>query len=236
MYNERTLKTVASIGLAIAIGIAACFLIITSIPSAPRNIYPGGLIAPVLFAPPGSAEKTKIVPAIQGRLDERFITAWPKGLTVGTHDSVVVRIAANDYENLLKGIDEFSREIVQERFKGRAELEVTLKGDSGLEIMSQHGDKQVVVRGQHYREWSWTILPKLSGTHRLSLLVQGVQGNIREDYDPQIKDYAVAMDWVYWLKLGAEQNGVGYVWAAVFGTATFFLGRLFGKKSKQEDH
>jgi hypothetical protein len=53
-----------------------------------------------------------------------------------------------------------------------------------LGAVRHHRDEQVVVRGQPRKEWSWTVVPSTTGVHRLIPRVQGVHGNIRENYDP----------------------------------------------------
>jgi hypothetical protein len=64
------------------------------------------------------------------------------------------------------------------------------------------------------------VLPKTTGTHQLSLLVQGVNGNEREDLDPEVEQYEVAFNLPYWLWTGIQQNGIGWLWTVILMLAT----------------
>jgi hypothetical protein len=155
-----------------------------------------------------------------GKSVTRYImVAWPPRLKVAVPESVVVRIASNDAEDLLAGIDP-SRKIKTENFEGEARLEVTLTPDPGLDVVKQHSDIQVVVRGQKHREWSWSVWPKVPGPHQLSLLVQGISGSYREDYDPEVMQYEVAFNLWYWLWNGIQQNGISWAWAVILVVIT----------------
>jgi hypothetical protein len=231
-YNKHTLKFFSQIALTLAAGFLVCFLVVISTPPPPRDVYQGGLFVPVTIVARGTAGTRAV--AIRGRLDERFVVSWPKGLKVGMLDWVVVRIAANDYEDLLKGIDEAGRDIKEERFKGEPRLVVTLNYDSGLEVIKRHNDEQVVVRGQRHREWGWSILPKATGPHQLILLVQGVRGKIHEDYDPEIKEYTVAFNFWYWLWNGVQQNGVSWGWALIMLVISDAISYWFGRHSRRK--
>jgi hypothetical protein len=213
-----------------------CFLVIVSQARPPRSVYPNGLFdVGIAVAAPNTAGATILTPVISGRLDERFVVAWPKSLRVGVPDDAIVRIAANKYEDLLKDIEESNRRIKQEHFKGLPRLEVTLAGDSGVEIIARHNDEQVLVKGQKHKEWSWSILPKATGPHQLILRVYGVQGNIHEDYDPEVEQYEVAFNFWYWLSNGVQQNAIGFISALILALCTFFLGLLRGeRKGKRE--
>ena len=210
-----------------------CFLVLISNESPPRSVYPGGLFDGIVALLPRSTTGQRgsrlVVP---NRIDERFVLAWPKGLREGVLDTAIVRIAANHYEDLLAGIDQSLNEIKQEKFKGVTQLEVTLTSDSGVEILKQHSDEQVIFLGQPHKEWSWTILPKTRGTHRLILLVQGVNGSIHEDYDPEIKEYEVAFNFLYWTKNAFEQNGPAWIFTIVFAFVTYLFGR-YQERRKQ---
>ncbi len=137
---------------------------------------------------------------------------------------MVVRITANDRENLLAEIAA-DRRVKAEEFRGEARLSVTLKSDPGLDVVGQHNDTQTVVRGQRYREWSWSVWPKATGPHQLSLLVQGTAGNHSEDYDPETEQYDVGFNWWYWFSNGFQQYGLGWAFTAALSAITFFLGR-----------
>jgi len=183
----------------------------------------------VAIAAPGTTGETRTVTVkTRTKLDERFIVAWPPSLKVAVPEVVVVRIAANDYEDLLDGLDP-NRRVKAERFKGEARLQVTLTPDSGLEVVKQHSDIQVVVRGQRRREWSWSVWPKTTGPHQLSLLVQGISDNIREDYDPEVMQFDVAFNLWYWLSNGLQQNGITWAWALILlivtNAFTFWLSK-----------
>ena len=224
-YNKRTLRVLVNTAFVIVLTLGFCFLVVISDEKPPRSVYPGGLFDGVIALAPATTAAQQVPRlVIQGRLDERFVLAWPKGLREGVLDSAIVRIASNNYENLLSGIDKSLNEVKQEKFKGVPRLDVTLTSDSGVEIIRQHSDEQVIVRGQPHKEWSWTILPKTTGPHRLILLVQGVNGNIHEDYDPEIKEYDVAFNWLYWAKNGIQQNGIGWIFTIVFSVISYFIG------------
>ncbi len=79
--------------------------------------------------------------------------SWPSAFKLGELKSVVVRIAANDYEDIIADIQGADRELKMENFKGQGRLEVTLTSDSGLEVVRHHSDVQVVERGRRHREW-----------------------------------------------------------------------------------
>ena len=155
--------------------------------------------------------------------------AWPKNLTLGVPDTVVVRIAANRYEDMLKGIDQLTKDIKQEEFKGESKIEITLTSDSGLELVKQHSDQQVVVKGQPHREWSWRVFPKATGKHFLNLLVQGVHGSAHYDLDPDAVEYEVAFNFWFWFWNGLQQNAITWMWAIVLPSVGFVLGRFFKK-------
>jgi hypothetical protein len=167
------------------------------------------------------------------KLDERFIVAWPHKLLVGKPDFVVVRIAANDYENLLAGLEP-DHEVRSERFRGEAKLEVTLTGDSGMEIVRQHSDQQTVERNQRHREWSWSIFPKATGLHQLTLLVQSVAGDKREDYDPEVRQWDVGFNPSYWFSNGIQQNGINWLWTIIVAAVTGAFGYLMGKRKSKK--
>ncbi len=178
-----------------------------------------------------------IIAAPPHKLDERFVVSWPTALKMAVPEIVVVRIAANDYEDLLADI-ESGRKVKTERFKGEARLEVSLTPDSGIEVVKQHSETQVVTKGQRHREWSWSVWPKTTGPHELSLLVQGVSGNNREDYDPQVMHYDVEFNFGYWLSNGLQQNGISWIWAvillAITNTLTFWLSKRSSKRGLSE--
>lgn len=159
--------------------------------------------------------------------------AWPKGLKIGVPDTVTVKIAANKYEDLLAGIDRLTQDIKQENFKGEPRIEVTLTGDSGLEIIKQHSDQQVVVRNERHREWNWLIIPKAPGKHVLSLLVEGIRDNIHYDLDPDAKEYDVAFNWWYWFWAGTFQNGVSWIWTAFWAVAVGIWTHLWTKRAER---
>jgi hypothetical protein len=172
----------------------------------------------VLIAAPGTANGRLLENARSGghKLDDRFVVSWPPELTVGESAYVVVRIAANDYEDLLTGIEP-TRPTRAERFKAEPTLEVTLKCDSGLELIEQHSAQQTVLRGQRHREWRWSVWPKAIGPHELTLLVRGiVNGKAVEDYDPEIKPYEhTGFNFSYWFLNGLFLNGISWAWAIV---------------------
>jgi hypothetical protein len=226
-YNKRTLKTFLRAAAVAGALFAVCFLIVISNPRPPRAIYPTSMFDAIAIAPPGSAGIQLIKPVIGGRLNERFTVIWPPGLRLGTPESIVVRIAANKYEDLLNGIDVFNRKIKVEEWKGVPKLVVTLTGDSDLQILPEHTDAQVIVKGAKHKEWSWTVIPKASGQHRLILLVRGVQGSASEDYDPEVEQYDVAFNFLYLLTSGIQQNGISWLSAAVLMLLTGFVSYRF---------
>jgi hypothetical protein len=234
-YNGPTLRNIVDAALTIIIVLIVCFVVVISHERPPRPVYPSTPFdVKIMVAPSGTTDARAVNPVIQGRLNERFAVTFPKGLRVGTLDYVTVQIAANTYETLLEDIDEYNRKVLRQTFKGYPRLEVTLNADSGLELVKHHSDDQVVVKGQPHREWSWTVVPKTTGRHQLILLVQGVHGNIREDYDPEIEEYEVAFSFWYWLSNGLQQNGINWVWAVIFAALSFLAGWLV-KERKRSD-
>ena len=209
-----------------------CFLIVNSTPLAPKDVHPSGIVYAAPFDPPGSGDRHGSVrpTKIGTKIDERFAVAWPSGLRLGEVQNVVVQIAANEYEVLLAGLKD--REIKRERFRGEPKIEVLLRGDSGLEIVSQHSDIQMVEKGKPHKEWSWSVLPKMSGNHQLILMVQGIRGEIHEDYDPEIKEYAVASNWPYLVRTGIEQKGVEWTYGAIFWVVTSLIAFALGRMTK----
>ena len=129
----------------------------------------------------------------------------------------------------MEGIDP-RRPTRKESWKGWDRLEVTLTPDPGLDIVPHHSNAQSVIKGQRYREWSWGVFPKNDGPHQLSLLVQGVHGSEREDYDPEMKQWNVEFNFWYWLKNGMQQNGIGWIWTIALAAATWGGGYITGKR------
>jgi hypothetical protein len=143
----------------------------------------------------------------------------------------LIRIAANDYEDLVLDLDLTRKKLKEEIFHDAVgRLEVTLSGDSGIEISKRNHDEQVVVWGKKHRQWSWEVLPRSSGAHQPSLVVQGISGPYREDYDPEVMQYSVAFSWGNWFSNGVQQNG----WVAFSAIIGIFIGaflqRVLGKK------
>jgi hypothetical protein len=136
-----TIRIVFNTLCAVVAPFAVCLFLIPA-PRGPQLASPSWSYA-IAFAAPGTTGQTipKIV-KVRSKLDERFIVAWPPSLRVGVPENVVVRVAANDYENLVAGIDP-GRKIKTDSFIGAARLEITLTSDSGLEIVKHHSDAQV---------------------------------------------------------------------------------------------
>jgi hypothetical protein len=212
-----------------------CWLVITSKAHLPVRIapYPSQPFdARVVAVPPGTAGGQIIKPVIQGKIPENFAVSWPQALRVGVSDQVIVRIASNDYEDLLKQLSAYDREVFKDRWKGFPDLVVTLETDSTVDIIHRNTDEQKIEKGKPHREWSWGILPKATGTHELTVRVYGVHGNVKEDYDPEIRHYSVAFNPWYWFTNGVQQQGINWVWAIIFGGITFVAGRLTKRPEK----
>jgi hypothetical protein len=145
-YNKGTFgtafKALCAVTLLSVIGVFAAL----SHSETPRLVSPHPWFYAIGVVPPGTAGAgtTKRIVG-QGKLDERFAVSWPTSLRVAVPDVVVVRIAANDYEDLLDKINGQDRKVKTETFKGEPRLEVTLTPDSGLEVVKRHSDVQVVV-------------------------------------------------------------------------------------------
>jgi hypothetical protein len=236
-YNNPTLRTILSTISALVIMLVAGALGVL-MHSDPRALVSPSNDVVALLAAPGTTGETimTIKPFPQGKLDERFFVAWPPSLKVAVPETVVVRIAAKAYGNITAGIVATDRLIKQETFKGEPRLEVTLTADSGLETIKQHSDIQVVKRDERYREWSWTVIPKMTGIHRLSLLVRGIHGDRRDDYDPEVMQYDVAFNLWYWLSGGIQENGVSWAWAFVLvvlaSLVTHWIDRFLPKRKR----
>jgi hypothetical protein len=133
--------------------------------------------------------------------------SWPSALKVAVTERVTVRIAANDYEDLLAGIRGPSRRTKTERFKGYARIDAMLTPDADLGVVPEHSSQQVVYKGKPHKEWSWLVIPKTTGPHVLTLLVRGVNRGEYDDYDPDSMEYEVAFNSWYWLQNNLQQNG-----------------------------
>jgi hypothetical protein len=233
-YNKRTLKTVLGMAFCVVALLAVCFLIIISRGKPPRAVYPSGLFDVKIAITPSGTSGTQILrPVIQGKIPETFALSWPKGLGVGEPDEVIVRIASNDFEDLVRELSAFGREVFTDHWKGRAELEVTLVGDSSFDITPRHSDQQVIEKGKPHKEWSWGVLPKATGTHELTVRVYGVHGNLHEDYDPEGKRYDVAFNLLYWASNSIQQNLLNWVLGGLAGMIFTLFAQWLLKRGKQ---
>ena len=70
----------------------------------PTTDYAGGLFDGVIAIQPGTTSGTSRETRPR-RLDQRFVISWPSKLRVDSRESVVVKIASDDYERLLEGLE-----------------------------------------------------------------------------------------------------------------------------------
>ena len=144
LYTDETLRAVVRLVIYLAVIAAVCLFLAPTRGTGPDIISPFDIVTIYSPSSAGSVPLSVKVP----RSKERFAVAWPRSLTMGTPDEVVVRIAANDYEDLIADLDLTTKKVIQETFpKAVGNLEVTLSGDSGTEITKRNHDEQVVLQG-----------------------------------------------------------------------------------------
>lgn len=239
VYNKPTLRIAVRFLCSIALLGLVGLLVVSRSQPPPRRVSPSSFEV-LAFRAPGTtaAKRAPIATRVPSKLDERFVVTWPNMLKVAVPEVVIVRIAANDYEDLLTGLGADRRRKIQD-FKGYARLEVTLKSDAGIEVVSQHSDVQIVERGRRHREWSWSVWPRSTGRHQLSLLVQGINGKDREDYDPEVQEYDVVFNPWNWLSTGIQQNGITWGWAVILllvsNWITLLISRSRGRERPKSD-
>lgn len=156
-------------------------------------------------------------------------------LKVAVPETVVVRIANNEYQNLIDGIDGLDRTTKQDRFVGYSRIEALLRSDPDVIITPQNSDEQTIDKGKRYRQWTWKVTPKTTGKHALTLLVRGVNRGEYEDYDPEAMEYEVEWNLKNWLFTNFQQNGATWIWVVVSGFVSSFFTWLAtkGKRKSQ---
>ena len=122
-------------------------------------------------------------------------------------------------------------------FTADRKLEVKLTAsDPGVLVQSNFSDRKFVTPGEQFKQWSWTVTPKIRNCV-LTVLVRGTDGgDASDDYFSAPKNYDVQFNLRYWAMNGFDQNGfVLLCTLAATLTLAYFSYRLGMRAQKKKD-
>lgn len=161
-------------------------------------------------------------------------------MTMGVPHTITARIAEHALDNFISGL---KREIIKqkENIEITANMEVILQGDGTFEIIDRRAARQGIAE-RSYQEWTWDVVPKSWGDHKLYVRVVAVvktfgYGEDKIDSHADDTNVHVSFSLGYFLKRLTETkapDAVGWVLGGLIGgvgaLGLQWLSRRFNRK------